>query len=96
MSHLIPNSFSSYFMLEEDIVVNSVFTLGQVQVLQNLLAVKAEEKLALTFDVSNPSSYIQQAAYHDGQIELLKYLLDNSLACQQMQYPSDSDITELP
>lgn len=84
MSHLVPNSFSSYFMLEEDVITNSIFTLGQQQVLQNLLATKAEEKLALDFDVTNPNSFIQQEAYHKGQIDLLKYLLDNSIACQQI------------
>ena len=84
LGHLRLNTFSSYSMLEEDVVTNSIFTLGQMQVIQNLLAVKAEEKLLLEYDVSNPSSFIQQESYHKGQVELLQYLLDNSLACQRL------------
>jgi hypothetical protein len=94
LGHLRLNTFSSYSMLEEDVVVNSIFTIGQMQVLQNLLAVKAEEKLVLEYDVSNPTSFIQQESYHRGQVELLQYLLDNSLACQRLgeatdEYPAD-------
>ena len=59
---------------------------------QNLLAVKAEEKLLLEYDVANPSSFIQQESYHKGQIELLQYLLDNSLACQRLGNESDSSL----
>jgi hypothetical protein len=94
LGHLTLNTFSSYSMLEEDVVVNSIFTIGQMQVLQNLLAVKAEEKLVLEYDIANPTSFIQQESYHRGQIELLQYLLDNSLACQRLdkevdEYPAD-------
>ena len=81
-------------MLEEDVITNSIFTLGQVQVLQNLLAVKAEEKLVLEYDVANPTSFIQQESYHRGQIELLQYLLDNSLACQRLGDEVDSNLYE--
>tara|TARA_R110002096_G_scaffold288750_4_gene482554 strand:+ start:434 stop:757 length:324 start_codon:yes stop_codon:yes gene_type:complete len=92
--HLKLNTFSSYSMLEEDVITNSIFTLGQVQVLQNLLAVKAEEKLVLEYDVANPTSFIQQESYHRGQIELLQYLLDNSLACQRLGDEVDSNLYE--
>jgi hypothetical protein len=91
LGHLTLNTFSSYSMLEEDVVANSIFTIGQMQVLQNLLAVKAEEKLVLEYDVANPSSFIQQESYHRGQIELLQYLLDNSLACQRLGDESEHE-----
>lgn len=92
--HLVPNTFSSYSMLEEDVITNSILTVGQVQVLQNLLAVKAEEKLELEYDVANPNSFIQQEAYHKGQIDLLRFILDQSKACQEaLHNPSpDSNI----
>tara|TARA_R110000764_G_scaffold58467_8_gene127125 strand:- start:4053 stop:4376 length:324 start_codon:yes stop_codon:yes gene_type:complete len=92
LGHLELNTFSSYSMLEEDVIANSIFTIGQMQVIQNLLAVKAEEKLLLEYDVANPSSFIQQESYHKGQIELLQYLLDNSLACQRLGNESDSSL----
>jgi hypothetical protein len=91
LGHLTLNTFSSYSMLEEDVIANSIFTIGQMQVLQNLLAVKAEEKLLLEYDVANPSSFIQQESYHKGQIELLQYLLDNSLACQRVSNEDKED-----
>jgi hypothetical protein len=94
LGHLTLNTFSSYSMLEEDVIVNSIFTIGQMQVLQNLLAVKAEEKLVLEYDVANPSSFIQEESYHRGQIELLQYLLDNSLACQRVGDESEAEFDE--
>lgn len=81
---IIPNSFTTYALTEEDALTGSVFTPLQKQVLNNHLASLAEEKLTLEFDVNNDKSFIQQEAYKTGQIKLLQYLLDNSQANQEL------------
>ena len=84
MNILIPNSFSTYHMTEEDALNGSIFTPLQMEVLHNILAIYAEEKLTIDYDVKNPESFIQEEAYKRGQIEVLKYLLENSKACQEL------------
>ena len=80
MPYLIPNSFASYSMTEEEQLQGAVLTTLQVQHIQNQLALCAEEKLTLDFDTSDPNKYIQQEAYKRGQLEMLKYLLESSEA----------------
>lgn len=85
MAHLLPNSFSSYNLTEEDIIEGSILTNLQLQVIQNLLATKAEEKLALEYNIDKPNEFIQQEAYHKGAIDLLRYLIDQSIACTEIR-----------
>lgn len=78
MSTLIPNSFSSYNLTDKETLNGSVLTGLQKQVVKNLQAVCAEEKLRLEFNPDNTSAFIQQEAYKRGQLDLLTYLLENS------------------
>ena len=84
MSHLTTNTFSKWALLEEEELQGSIFTLDQLKVLQNNLSDKAEFRLALDFDPDKPQDFIQQEAYTKGQIELLRYLIDNSAHCQEL------------
>jgi len=77
---IIPNSFTSYSLSDEAVIEGSILTIGQTQVLQNLLATTAEQKLALEYDVANPNSFIQEEARLKGWIECLRYQLDTSVA----------------
>jgi len=72
----ISSSFLKYDLTEAELKAGSVFTLDQRAVIQNLIADAAEEKLALTFDPSNPAVFTQREAELTGQIGILKYLLD--------------------
>jgi hypothetical protein len=92
--HLIPNSFSTYALTDDDVTQGSIFTIGQTQVLQNLLAVKAEEKLGLKYDIDKPTTFIQQEAYHTAQIELLQWLIDQSNTLQQLTVDSDVNFND--
>jgi hypothetical protein len=80
---LIPNSFSTYELTEEEESNGSIFTEDQLRVLQNKLAEVAEEKIALEFDPSEPLLFQQQEAYKRGQLDMLRYLLDMSASCVQ-------------
>lgn len=75
---MLPNlssSFISYHLTPSQVVAGSTFTSDQRFVIQNLIGAAAEEKIALTFDPTNPSSFIQREAELMGQIGILKYLL---------------------
>ena len=69
------SSFLSYHLTPAQEAAGSTFTLDQKAVIQNLIASAAEEKIALTFDPTNRSIFIQREAELTGQIGILKYLL---------------------
>lgn len=91
MAHLISNSFSSYSLSEEEVTQGTILTLTQQQVIQNRLVIIAEEKLALEYDSTSPSAFMQQEAYKKGQIDILRYMLDDSLALQELQEVQAND-----
>ena len=76
MSHLLPSSFSRYSFTPEDQLTAQTLTTLNLQHLQNLICAAAEEKLALKFDPVNPLSYAQREAELQGQIGILKYLVE--------------------
>lgn len=86
MAHLIPNSFSSYEMTDEEELQAQVLTIGQKQLLQTKLSVVAEEKLALEVDPANINSFIQQEADLKGQMIILNWLIDCSNTAEQAIY----------
>lgn len=75
MANLILNSFSSFDLLEEEETQGSILTITQKQVIQNEIALMAEEKLNLVFDPEKPSLYTQEEAYKKGQLDALKHRL---------------------
>ncbi len=78
MATQLPNLFTSWDLSDKEILAGSVFTTTQKQVIQNLLATVAEEKLLLRVDSSNVSSFIQEEATKQGQIDILTYILSTS------------------
>ena len=84
MAHLIPNTFSSYELTDQECVQGSIYNEGQKQVLQNHLASIAEEKLALELDLEHPSKFAQQEASLKGQMDIIRFILDSSLASEEL------------
>lgn len=85
MSHLIPNSFSTYQLTDEEALQGQILTTLQIQVLQNHRADIAEEKLALSFDANNHLQFAQAEASLKGQLEIIAWLLDSSeVATEQL------------
>ena len=83
MSNIIPNSFTAYELTDKETLEGSIYNTVQTQVLQNHLATKAEEKLALKYDPNDREVYLQQEAALTAEIEIIQYLLDCSLAAQE-------------
>ena len=79
MAQLLTNTFAVYDLTEEEALQGSILTIQQVQVIQNLLAGAAEEKLNLELDPLNPVKFAQEEASLKGQIDILRYLLDTSI-----------------
>lgn len=71
----IDSSFISFDLTPAQVVAGSTFTVDQRAVIQNYIASAAEEKVALTFDPTNPQQFIQREAELMGQIGILKLLL---------------------
>lgn len=82
MAELKTGTFSKWELSDLEEREGSIFTITQTQVLQNQLALCAEEKLVLEFDTANPKSFTQQEAYKRGQIEMIQHLLDLSETLQ--------------
>lgn len=78
MSCLTENTFSSYQLTEEEELQGSLLTVTQKQVIQNDIAVYAEQKLALEFDTNDQLKFVQQESKLSGQIEALRYRLQCS------------------
>lgn len=85
MAILIPNSFSSYQLTDEEQTIGSMLTVTQKQVIQNHIASIAEEKLAIPFDASKPVEYAQRQAELTGQMGALNWLLDVAEAAEAAQ-----------
>lgn len=80
MSQLIPNSFSSFEMTDEETLRASIFTNLQLQYLQNELAIAAEERIRLEYDPTKPLEFAQLEARSASKIEVLTYLIEMSEA----------------
>lgn len=86
------NSFTQYEMSPQETAAGHTLSLETERVIQNLIAINAEEKLALVLDPYHPLEFTQQNAYKTGVIEILKYLLDCSTSMKQ---PKQGDENEL-
>lgn len=84
---LTPNSFSSYFLNEDDALEGSILSTLQKKVIHNLLVARAEEKLALELDPNNVSAYLQHEASLAGEISAYRSLIENSEVADEQKNP---------
>jgi len=82
MATQITTAFTKWDLSEEEEKQGSMYTVAQTQVLQNELAIAAEELLGIKYDPSEPLVFAQQEAYRRGKSDLIVYLLDRSLILQ--------------
>ena len=82
MSMPIIDKFSSFQLTPEEYSSGSIYSLPQLQVLQNLLSEAAHARIALDYDPLNPVDFAQQEAFLKGKISLLSYLIENSAAVE--------------
>lgn len=82
MSVLLPNDFSSYNLTEAETLEGSILTITQKQVIQNQLATVAAEKINLQYDPQSPDGFLQREASLQGQLGILRFILESSDAAQ--------------
>lgn len=87
---LIPNIFTSYKLTQLEEITGTILTHTQVAVLSNKLANIATSKLALRFNPINPLEFAQAEAYERGQMDVIQWLLDSSVAAQESVTTGDS------
>lgn len=80
MAHLIPTTFTKYHLTQEEQTNGQTLTTNNVYVIQNLICAAAEERLGLKFDPSNPLEFAQREAELQGQIGILRMLLESNLS----------------
>ena len=78
MSYQIPSTFTQYSLTPEEQQSAQTLTTLNRQHLQNLICDAAEKRIAMTLDPNNPVAYAQEAAELQGQIGILKYLVELS------------------
>lgn len=92
MAALQSNSFTSYELTEQEALQGSSYTGLQLQVLQNILANIAEEKIRLIYDPKNPEQFVQQEASLKGALDIITHLIDTSnVAEQELLNPTCTD-----
>lgn len=82
MARPIPTTFTSYQLSEEEQLKGQVLTTENYYVIQNLICQAAEDKLSLKFDPLQPAIFLQREAELQGQIGILRMLLEMSLSAQ--------------
>jgi hypothetical protein len=84
MSFLLPTSFTCHSLTSEEQSNGQSLTDNNIKVIQNLICDAAEKRIAMVLDPLNPVAYAQEAAEIQGQIGILKFLLE----CSQVVNPS--------
>lgn len=84
MSFLLPTSFTSHSLTPGELSSGQSLTSNNLMVIQNLISDIAEKRIAMVLDPLNPVAYAQEAAELQGQMGILKYLVE----CSQSVNPS--------
>lgn len=74
----IPSPFESFVLTEEEQRHSRLFTPGNKAFLHNLRTEYALARLALTFDSTSPSKFLQAEAALHGAIEVLDRILEEA------------------
>lgn len=76
MAQLIQSTFTRYKLTEEEQLSGQQLTSGNIHVMQNFMCDAAEERLSIKFDPTNPLVFAQREAELQGQIGILKMLIE--------------------
>ena len=76
MAHQIPSTFTRYKLSPDEQASGESLTSNNLYVIQNLICDAAEEKLGLKLDPTNPLAFTQREAELQGQIGILKLLVE--------------------
>lgn len=78
MAMMQVNDFTSYNLTPQELMAGQMLTVAQVMNIQNYLSQVAIRKLNLKYDPLNPVAFAQQEAEMQGQITVLRQLLQES------------------
>lgn len=78
MTRLVTTSFTKYELTPEETLQYSIVPETYKLILQNLLCECAEHKVALKYDPTNPTEFIQVEAELQGKIGIINLLLNQS------------------
>ncbi len=90
MATIVNNTFTTYHLDNDEFTSGSVLSTNQRMLLQNELALKAEEKLSIEVDTERPLAHVQTYAWHDGYIAAIRYMLELSSALQEQEQSDQS------
>lgn len=76
MSYILPSTFTRYQLTPEEQLNGQILNTDNLQVIQNYICDAAEEKLALKYDPEHPMLFAQREAELQGQIGILKLLVE--------------------
>ena len=85
MAQQLPTAFTRYDMASEELEAAANLNPFTIMWIQTLIGDAAEKKLSIPVDPSNIQLFVQEEAYHRGQIDALSILL-NSI-------PSNTDLS---
>lgn len=89
MAKIIPSPFCGVeFGSDEELWQAQVLLSNQRNWIQYLISFAAMERLALSYDPSNPSQFLQQEAELKGKIGILQHLLDCSDSATESLKPA--------
>jgi hypothetical protein len=80
---MMDNPFQAIDLSARDEANGQILNSLQKAVLQNQRAAIATQKINLVFTPNDVLSYTQQEAFLKGQLDLIEYLLDASLASEE-------------
>jgi hypothetical protein len=79
MAQQLPTAFTRYDMSSEELEAAAALNPFTIMWIQTLIGDAAEKKLSIPVDPTNIQLFVQEEAYHRGQIDALSILL-NSLS----------------
>lgn len=84
MAILKQNAFTEFDLTPEEEIQGAILTTLQTQFIQNQVALSAQEALASEYNVNNPLDSVQREARSKGIIHAYQFLLDASIASQEL------------
>ena len=80
----ISSSFMRFEMTEREQLTSQILSHENKAYLKNLLADQAEEQLRDLYNPAEPVIWMQAQAKRSGMMEVLRFLLDQSLASEEI------------
>ena len=88
MAQLINSTFTRYKLTEQEQLAGQMLTTSNIHVMQNLMCDAAEERLSIKFDPTNSLAFAQREAELQGQIGILRMLIELADASDNFTHPS--------